>query len=143
VQPTSLSKHAILVGHGRVGSLIAHALRKSEQPFLVIEEDKEVISQLQANGVEVVAAAPDPNAALEAANVSSARWLISTIPEAFESGNLIERARAANPSLEIIARAHSDEGVEHLKRCGANIVIMGERELGHSIAKHLMSQISG
>jgi CPA2 family monovalent cation:H+ antiporter-2 len=142
VRPTTLTNHAILVGHGRVGSLIADALRESKQPFLVIEEDKQIISQLQSKGVEVVAADTDPNAALKVANVSSARWLISTVPEAFESGNLIKRARAASPSIEIIARAHSDEAVEHLKRCGANLVIMGEREIGRSIANHLVSQIS-
>jgi voltage-gated potassium channel Kch len=29
---------------------------------------------------------------------------------------LIEHARAANPNIEIIARAHTDAEVEHLKR---------------------------
>jgi hypothetical protein len=62
-------------------------------------------------------------------------------PKPIENGNLIEQARAANPDLEIIARAHSDEEVEHLRKFGANLLIMGERvnklrALGGDRARH-------
>ena len=33
------------------------------------------------------------------------------------------------PSLRVIARAHSDVEVEHLRHFGADHVIMGEREI--------------
>ena len=59
---------------------------------------------------------------LEAANVGSARWLISAIPNPFESGTLIEHAHRANSSLEIIARAHSDAEVDYLKKVGASLI---------------------
>ncbi|MDB5383404.1 MAG: ybaL, partial [Rhodospirillales bacterium] len=42
-----------------------------------------------------------------------------------------QQARAANPALEILARAHSEAGVEHLLRLGADRVIMAEREVAH------------
>ena len=45
---TSLSGHAVLVGHGRVGSLVAEALERAGQPYLVIEEQQSVIAQLQS-----------------------------------------------------------------------------------------------
>ena len=41
----------------------------------------------------------------------------------------VEQARAINPLLEILARAHSDAAVEHLERLGANLVVLGEREI--------------
>ena len=44
--------------------------------------------------------------------------------------------RAANPGLEIVARAHFDAEVEHLLQHGADIVIMGEREIAHSMLQH-------
>jgi CPA2 family monovalent cation:H+ antiporter-2 len=80
---------------------------------------------------------------LPAANVSAARILISAIPNPFESGNLIERARAANPDLDIIARAHSDAEVDYLKKLGANRIIMGEREIARGISDHILSRGSG
>ena len=75
---------------------------------------------------------------LKAANLAGARWFISAIPNPFENGNLIEQARAANPDLEIIARAHSDDEVEHLAKFGANLIIMGEREIARGITEHII-----
>ena len=45
------------------------------------------------------------------------------------------RARAANPVIDVIARAHSDAEVEHLKGLGADTVIMGEREIARGIVE--------
>ncbi len=43
------------------------------------------------------------------------------------------QARAANPGLLIIARAHSEEEVLHLKKHGASTVIMGEEEIARAM----------
>ena len=142
LRPTSLTSHAVLIGHGRVGSLVADVLIKENQPLLVIEERNEIADQLQAKGVEVISGNAAGPGVLQASNVTNARWLISAIPDAFESGNLIEQARILNPNIEIIARAHSDAEVEHLAHCGANLIIMGEREIARSITEHILSRIS-
>ena len=42
---------------------------------------------------------------------------------------MVEQARATNPALDILARAHSDAAVEHLERLGATLVVLGEREI--------------
>ncbi len=41
------------------------------------------------------------------------------------------------PALPIIARAHSEEEIEHLKQHGANAVIMGEHEIAKAMIAHL------
>ncbi|RWK40956.1 YbaL family putative K(+) efflux transporter [Mesorhizobium sp.] len=138
---TSLTDHAVLVGHGRVGSLVAETLQKARLPYLVIEERQVIIEQLRARGVDVIAGNAAQPGLLEAANVASARWLISAIPNPFESGNLIEQAHAINPKLEIIARAHSDAEVDYLKKFGADLIIMGEREIARGISDHILSRI--
>jgi CPA2 family monovalent cation:H+ antiporter-2 len=138
---TSLTNHAVLVGHGRVGSLVAETLQKARQPYLVIEERQPVVDRLRARGVDVIAGNAAQPGLLEAANVASARWLISAIPNPFESGNLIEHAHAVNPNIEIIARAHSDAEVEYLKKLGATLIIMGEREIARGITEHILSRI--
>ena len=139
--PTSLAGHAILIGYGRVGRSVAEVLVKNGQSLLVIEEQKEIADHLRAKGIEVIEAnAVDPHL-LQATNAVAARWLISAIPNALESGSVIEQARALNPNLQIIARAHSDEEVEHLTQYGANLVIMGEREIARGIANYVLDQI--
>ena len=58
---------------------------------------------------------------LKAANLRAARCLIVAIPDAFEGGQLVAQARAINPELRIVARSHSDEETEHLKKHGASL----------------------
>jgi monovalent cation:H+ antiporter-2, CPA2 family len=136
---TSLTGHAVLVGHGRVGSLVAQTLGEMGQPYLVIEERPAIAEQLRAAGTEVIVGNAAQPAMLDAANVAGARFLISAIPNPFESGNLIERAREANPALDIIARAHSDAEVDYLSKLGANKIIMGEREIARGISEHILA----
>jgi CPA2 family monovalent cation:H+ antiporter-2 len=69
--------------------------------------------------------------------------LLVAIPNAFEAGQIVEQARAANPGLEIIARAHFDAEVEHLMRHGADAVIMGEREIARSMLERAARQVRG
>ncbi|MEX0807746.1 MAG: cation:proton antiporter [Dongiaceae bacterium] len=128
-----LRDHVVLVGYGRVGSLVGESLRASGYPFLVIEDADKTVARLHESGIEtVVGNAADPDV-LRAANLPEARQLIVAIPNAFEAGQVIEQARAANPNLDIIARAHSDAEIDHLAILGADTVIMGEREIARGM----------
>ncbi|MGL4286517.1 MAG: NAD-binding protein, partial [Phreatobacter sp.] len=73
---------------------------------------------------------------LKAANVAGAERLILAIPNAFEAGQIIDKTKAVNPGIRVIARAHSDAEVDHLTVHGADIVIMGEREIAKGILDH-------
>jgi CPA2 family monovalent cation:H+ antiporter-2 len=55
------------------------------------------------------------------------------IADAFEAGQVVEQAREINAGLRIIARAHSDEEIEHLRKHGATAVIMGEHLIAHAM----------
>lgn len=137
LEASKLSNHVVLVGHGRVGSVVSTALRQAEIPILVIEDSPGSIEKLRQEGIEVItgnAAAPDM---LQAANVGAARGLLVAIPDAFEGGQIVAKARAISATLPIIARAHSEEEIAHLRHHGANSVIMGEQE----IAKAMIAQI--
>jgi CPA2 family monovalent cation:H+ antiporter-2 len=134
---TKLSDHVVLVGHGRVGSFITETLKDTDIAFLVIEDEPRNVQQLRQQGIETITGnAADPEV-VKAANFSAARCLLVAIPDGFEGGQVVEQARAFNASLPIIARAHSEEEVEHLRRHGANIVVMGE----HEIAKTMIADI--
>jgi CPA2 family monovalent cation:H+ antiporter-2 len=135
--PTLLTGHAILVGYGRVGSLIGETLKERGVPFLVIEERTSVVDKLRADGVEAFLGAVGERDLLAAVNLAGARWLISAIPNPFEASNLIEKARGANSDLVIVARAHSDAEVEHLQKFGANFIVLGEREIAREMAGHI------
>jgi K+:H+ antiporter len=134
---TGLSDHIVLVGYGRVGSLVGQFLRGRAQPFLVIEAADRVVAVLREAGIEAILGNAADAHVLNGANLPGASRLVVAIPEAFEAGQVVQQARLANPGLEIVARAHSDAEVEHLTRLGADVVIMGEREIARSMIEEI------
>jgi CPA2 family monovalent cation:H+ antiporter-2 len=122
-EPTALTGHAVLVGYGRVGHLIADGI-KDRLPLLVLEE-----GAVGDPGVEHIRGNAAKDDVLAAANLGAAKILFVAIPEAFEAGQIVQQARKANPALPIVARAHFDGEVDHLLKMGASQVIMGEREI--------------
>jgi monovalent cation:H+ antiporter-2, CPA2 family len=134
---TALRDHVVLVGHGRVGSFISARLRAGNVPFLVIETNEDKVPGLRKEGVEVITGnAADPEVAA-AANIGAARCLLVAIPDAFESSQVVEQARALNPDLPIIVRAHSDAETEHLRKYGASKVVLGEQEIARAMAQDI------
>jgi len=137
IRPTRLANHIVLVGHGRVGSAISAALRTKGVPLFVIEYNEDAVAALKTTGVETLSGnAADPEL-IATANLGGARCLLVAIPNAFEGGQVVQQARAINPKLLIVARAHSEAEIEHLKKHGADLVVMGE----HEIAKAMLDNI--
>ncbi|PZP42639.1 MAG: Kef family K(+) transporter [Azospirillum brasilense] len=126
---TTLADHDVLIGYGRVGRIVGDGLLEAGRPVLVFDDREDSLERARAAGAEVIEGnAADPQV-LALGNLTGARRLFVTVPEAFEAGQVVEQARALNPDLEIVARAHSDATVEHLSRLGANLTVMGEREI--------------
>jgi len=128
--PTTLHDHVVLIGYGRVGSVVASELVRDNMRFLVIEDAEGRVVAARDAGLEVIVGNAATRETLNLANVAGARCAIIAIPNAFEAGQATEQCRKLNPGLKIIARAHADEEVAYLERLGADQVIMGEREIG-------------
>lgn len=140
---TALTNHAVIIGYGRVGTILGTRLREENQPFLVIDERTQIADAARKAGIEVLHGnAADPRI-VKAANLVGARWLFIAIPDGFEAGQVAEQARKLNPQLDIIARAHSDAEVEHLHKHKANFVIMGEREIALGMLDHALGKTPG
>jgi CPA2 family monovalent cation:H+ antiporter-2 len=130
---TPLTDHVVLVGHGRVGKYISRKMAAIGSPLLVIETNKEQVADLQKDGLEVVVGnAADPEVAA-AANIKEARCLLVAIPDAFESGQVVEQARRINPDLPIVVRAHSAAQEDHVMKYGATRIVMGEQEIARAM----------
>jgi CPA2 family monovalent cation:H+ antiporter-2 len=129
--------HSVVVGYGRVGSLVGNALTDRAEPFVVIEDGAPIVAKLRESGLAAIAGNAVRADVLAAANVAEARRLFVAIPNCFEAVEIVERARALNPGLTIVARAHSEADVEHLSSAGADAVIMGEREIALGMIQHI------
>jgi voltage-gated potassium channel Kch len=99
--------------------------------------------KLRAGGIEVICGNAGQRGLLRAANLAEAKCLISAIANPFESSNLLEKARRANPNINIIARAHSEAEVAHLETFGANHVVLGERDTARAMVNFLLATLDG
>jgi CPA2 family monovalent cation:H+ antiporter-2 len=138
---SNLTGHTVLVGYGRVGSLVAPVLRSANLPFLVIEDSEKIVAKLHKEDIETVLGNAANPAILRAANITEAARLIITTPNTFEAGQVVEQAKAANPSITVISRAHAEAEAEYLSDLGADLVIIGEQEIARAMAAKLMADI--
>jgi CPA2 family monovalent cation:H+ antiporter-2 len=136
--PSTLKEHVVIVGYGRVGSLVAEGLAASAVPYTVIEDDDSVVQSLYAQGIDAYYSDGVSRQVLGLANIKEAKCLLLTIPNVFESAKLVELAHAMNPELRIVARAHSDAEANHLLAVGATHAITGEREIAIGMATWLV-----
>jgi CPA2 family monovalent cation:H+ antiporter-2 len=134
---STLAGHVVVAGYGRVGRLVGESLHEQGDAVLVLEEEKEQVEMLREHGIETIVGNAAKDDVLEAANLAHARALVVTVPDAFESGEVVRLARLANPGLQIIARADSDAGMAHLLEKGADRVVLAEPELARGMLEHL------
>jgi len=137
--PPELSGHAILVGYGRVGRQLAELLRQRDVPLVIVEDDNELVRRARERGFLVVRGNVASEPVMLDAAPDRAALAIFAIPQALEAGEAIERMKAVNPALTVLARAHSDGEVRHLLQHGADGAVLAERELAYSLAEMVMS----
>ncbi|MDB5455084.1 MAG: Kef family transporter [Caulobacter sp.] len=124
--------HAVLIGYGRVGKLVAQGL-KGRTPLVVIEDEIERVAELRAAGFEVVHGNAVKREVLVQAGVDKATHLFVAVPNPFESARIIEQARAANPQADIVARAYTEVDVALLTQMGASVTLIGEQEIARGM----------
>ena len=139
VVPMDIEGHAILVGYGRVGSQLAQLLQERGVPLVVIEDDADRVAQARAHGLPTVRGNVANRRVMLEAAPARANLAIFAMPQALEAGEAIERLKAVNPAISVLARAHSEAQVKHLLEHGADAAVLAERELAYSLADMVMA----
>lgn len=135
-----LSGQVVLVGYGRVGRHIARALREQHRPYVVAEQNREIVERLRAKGVPAVSGDAAEPAVLIQAHVARADTLVIAIPDALKARQMIETAQALNPGVVIVVRSHSSEEAELLAKLPGVTVLLGEEELARSMSALVLSE---
>jgi CPA2 family monovalent cation:H+ antiporter-2 len=125
--------HVVLIGYGRVGRIVGESLIEAGEKLTVIEVEDDVVA-LPTDEKATVLFGNAANAdILKRAEIADARLLFVAIPQSFEAGQIVAQARKLNPKLRVIARAHSDDEIAYLEKFGADLTIMGEREIARKM----------
>ncbi len=134
-----LDGHAIVIGYGRVGSALAQLLAERGVPVLVIDDNRDHVERAHARGIPAIRGSAAADKVLAEAHPQRAKIAILAIPQPLEAGEAVAKLRALNPSLTLLARAHSDAEVKHLLEHGADGAVLAERELAHSLTEMVMA----
>ncbi len=142
VASSYVTSHVVLVGYGRVGRRIAEALAGKSVPFVVAEENRELVEGLRKRGVHSVAGDAAEPAVLIQAHVARAAMLVIAVPDTLRARRMIEIARMLNPPIQIIVRTHNEEEAALLQKESDATVFLGEHELALSMTRLVLEKIS-
>jgi len=136
-----LSKQVVVVGYGRVGRLVCEALSLRGIPYVVTDQNRELIEQLRARNIPAVLGDAATAMTLAQAHVARASVLIIATPDTLKARQMVDTARALNPGIKIIIRSHSEMEASLLADEAASTVLLGERELAESIVRHTIGKM--
>lgn len=135
-----LSGQVVLVGYGRVGRRIAEALAERGIPFVVAEQNRELVERLRSQGLAAVCGDASDPAVLIQAHIARASMLVVATANTFNVRQINTTARLLNPSIETVVRTHSEEEAELLEQERIGTIFFGEGELAKAISLHALER---
>jgi CPA2 family monovalent cation:H+ antiporter-2 len=135
-----LSRQVVLVGYGRVGRRIAQELDAHDIPYVVAEQNRELVEKLREAGTPAVwGDAADP-AVLIQAHIARARVLVVATPDAMNVRQMMETARTLNPTIQTVIRSHNEHEARLLTQETSATVFLGEHELAQAMARDVVQR---
>ena len=135
-----LANHVVICGYGQVSKNLGRVLERRKFTYLVIDIDPRVIASARENGIPCIYGDASNRDILAQAELGRARVLVVTFPDPIATRLAVENARRINPRLNIIARIHTDEDVEKLRRLGVAELVRPELEAGLEIIRHTLQR---
>ena len=137
-----LEGQVVLVGYGRVGKRIASALEARGIPYVVAEQNRELVEKLRKQGVAAVSGNAAEPAVLIQAHIAEAAMLVVATPDSLNVRQMAETARTLNPDIEIVLRTHGEDESLMLRKEGIGTVFFGEEELAKGMAGHVLQRFA-
>ncbi len=135
-----LSGQAVLVGYGQVGRRIGAELQSHNIPFVVAEQNREVVESLRGRGMAAVSGDAAEPAVLIQAHVARADMLIITTPDSFAARQMIKTARTLNPNIALTVRAFNEDEAALLEQEAPGCVFLEQAELARGMSKHVLAR---
>ena len=133
-QIKSLKGHTIVCGYGRNGKQAILKLNNYNKNLVVVEKDKEMIAELDQEGVLNIHGDATLDETLLRAGIDTAANLITALPSDADNLFVVLTASQLNDKCKIISRASDESSYGKLKIAGANNVIMPDKLGGDHMA---------
>ena len=128
----------VLAGCGRIGRNIAANLRKDGIPFIVIEFDPEIISELRKENIPYIYGDAGNFHILAQLTLKNASVFVITVPDTLTITAAITNALRLNPKLKILARQHSKKETAKLAKLGDIQFVSPEYEASSEFTRRIL-----
>lgn len=130
----------MLVGYGRVGQRIASLLSEKAIPYVVVDENRELIVRLRASGIPAVyGEASDPSVLIQG-HIARASMLIIAISDTVNVRRMMQYAYKLNPRVEAVVRMHNEEEATLLQKEVIGKVFFAEGEIARSMGGYVLDR---
>ena len=137
-----LEGQVVLVGFGRVGRRIADALKERGIPYVVAEQNREIVENLRKKNIPAVSGDASDPVVLVQAHIAQAAMLVVATPDSINVRQMVDTARTLNPQIEIVLRTHNEDESVLLRKENLGTVFYGEEELARGMTNHVMQRFA-
>lgn len=137
-----LEGQVVLVGYGRVGRRIAEELTQRDIPFVIAEQNREVVESLRKKGIPAVSGNASEPSVLIQAHIANAAMLVVATPDTLDVRKMVDTAKTLRPEISIVLRTHNEDESELLRKDKLGTVFYGEEELAIGMSKFIVNQFA-
>ena len=131
----------VVVGAGRVGRVVIRAVRARGFRCVVIDRDQAALEAIADLGAATLFGDAASRAILARAGLDRARLLVVTVGDSMTAQLAVERARAINPRLSVVARARGTTQIDAMRALGAARVADPELEAALELARAALARM--
>ena len=138
----TLSDHVIVCGHGRTGSNLTSILQRYNIPYVVVELNPRVISELRAQRVPCIYGDAGNSQILSAAHVNGARVQALTCRDPMAQVTATTYAKQVNPEIQVIAKLPGESVPKRLLELGVSEIVEPAFEASLEFVRHTLRHYS-
>jgi K+:H+ antiporter len=136
-----LRNHVLIVGYGLNGENLAHVLRQTGVPYVIVELNPDRIVAARARDEPVRYGDATRLEVLEHAGAASAHVVVVAISDPAATRRVVALARHSNPQVPIIVRTRYVAEIDELRRLGASEIIPEEFETSVEIFARVLRRL--
>lgn len=118
-----MNNHYIICGCGRIGFLICRELAGAKMPFVVVDNNPEIIQKIQDESFIYCKGDATQDKILIEAGIKRAKGIVCVLPSDAENLYVILTAKELNQGIYILSRSEEEESEHRLIRAGADRVM--------------------
>jgi len=141
VDESHLAGQIVLVGYGPVGRCIAEALDARGIPYVVAEQNRELVAELRNRNVAAVLGDASEPVVLVQAHIARAGMLVIATTDTVNVRRMVDVAKRLNPKIEIVLLSHDEDEAVLFEKEALGKVFVGEHELALGMTRYILERM--